>query len=34
MQKRYIMEKKYIVPLDDDGAIVHCIMANDVQATE
>ena len=42
MQKCYIMErnkekkkkKKNIAPLDDDGAIVHCSMANSVQAPE
>ena len=27
-------EKKNIAPLDDDGAIVHCSMANSVQAPE
>ena len=27
-------EKKYIAPLDDDGAIVYCSMANSVQAPE
>ena len=26
--------KKNIAPLDDDGAIVHCSMANSVQAPE
>ena len=34
MQKCYLMEKKNIAPLDDDGAIVHCSMANSVQALE
>ena len=41
MQKCYIMERKRektkkenIAPLDDDGATVHCSMANSVQAPE
>ena len=39
MQKSYIIErkekkKKYIESLDDDGTIVHCSMANGVQAPE
>ena len=39
MRKCYIMERKKekqknIAPLDDDGAIVHCSMANSVQAPE
>ena len=43
MQKCYIIERKKekkktknknIAPLDDDGAIVHCSMANSVHAPE
>ena len=41
MQKCYIMERKRerakkqnIAPLDYDGAIEHCSMANSVQASE
>ena len=34
MERKREKQKKTIAPLDDDGAIVHCIMANSVQAPE